>query len=93
MNFENIILCKYKNCNKVYENDVILPCGKRVCKNHIDEMKLHIEDSESESLKFFFCSKLHQIPEDGFPTDELIENLLKVKYAINTKKQKKHLRI
>ena len=77
MNLKNIIICKYKDCNKVYRNDVILPCGKRVCQIHIDEMKI----DDSESLKCFFCSKLHLIPEDGFIIDDLIEKLLNVKYG------------
>ena len=51
MNLEDIIICKYKDCKRVYEDDIILPCCKRVCRDHVEEMK--IEDPES--IKCFFC--------------------------------------
>ena len=60
MNLEHIISCKYKDCTKVYQNDVRLPCGSRLCQNHVEEMKME----DSNYIKCYFCSKLHNIPEN-----------------------------
>ena len=55
MNFENLILCKYNDCDKVYDNAVLLPCANRVCQHHIDEMKN--ESNNSDDIQCFFCTK------------------------------------
>jgi hypothetical protein len=48
---------------------VLLPCGKTVCKIHTEEI------AKKECI---FCTKLHQITEDGFPVNEFLENLLEM---------------
>ncbi len=54
-----------KVCSKLLHEPVLLPCGKTVCKIHTQE----IANKECN-----FCTKLHQITKDGFPSNELIEN-------------------
>ncbi len=36
---------------------------------------------DSMSITCYLCSNVHQIPEYGFPTDDLIKNLLNVKHS------------
>jgi len=56
-------------CSKLLHKPVLLPCGKTVCKIHTEEIA---------NKKCIFCDKLHQITGDGFPGNELIENLLEI---------------
>jgi len=58
-----------KCCSKLLHEPVLLPCGKTVCKIHTEEI------AKKECI---FCTKLHQITEDGFPVNEFLENLLEM---------------
>jgi len=58
-----------KVCSKLLHEPVLLPCGKTVCKIHTQE----IANKECN-----FCTKLHQITKDGFPSNELIEKQLEM---------------
>ena len=58
-----------KVCSDLLQDPVLLPCSKTVCKKHAEEISLK---------ECIFCSKIHQIPEDGFLVNELIEEQLKM---------------
>jgi WD40 repeat protein len=58
------IICKFKNCNLIYENPIILPCGKTLCKCHLDKFK--------EKFECCLCFNEHEIPEEGYVINESI---------------------
>jgi len=47
----------------------VLPCGKTVCKIHTEEF---------DKKECIFCTKVHQIPEDGLPVNEFVEKQLEM---------------
>ncbi len=68
------ILCPcFKN---VFTHPVILPCGKSVCKFHVNESLIR---SNSQSYyNCIFCKKEHQTDEnDSFPSNKTIDFLIK----------------
>ena len=54
-------------CSKVLHEPISLPCGETICRGHSDEVC---------SNKCSFCDKDHALPEDGFPTNKLIQKQL-----------------
>ncbi len=56
-------------CSKLLHKPVVLPCGKTVCKMHA---------AEFDKKECIFCTKVHQIPEDGFPVNEFVEKQLEM---------------
>ena len=85
--FKDLVICKFAGCNQVYNDARILPCGKRTCAAHIDEMVVVIDDGNNNSdrkmIKCHFCEEMHSFPENGkgFPVDENIPLLLSIKYG------------
>lgn len=70
-------ICQYKDCKLIYEKPVILPCcGENICEKHVENLRV---DSNSNSIKCFFCLEEFKIPERGFmlnkPLHKLTENV------------------
>ena len=89
--FKDVVVCKFAGCNQVYNNPLFLPCGKRTCAIHVDEMMLkrRIDDdgdddsSKRKMIKCHFCEEIHSFPKNGkgFPVDENIPLLLNSMYS------------
>ena len=84
--FKDVVVCKFTGCNQVFNDPRFLPCGKRTCAAHIDEMMVKSDDdnhSERKMIKCNFCQKIHSFPDDieGFPVDENIPLLLNSMYS------------
>ena len=93
--FKDVVVCKYAGCNQVYNDARFLPCGKRTCAAHIEEMLLKCNDvnnSERKMIKCHFCEEMHSFPENGkgFPVDENIPLLLSIKYGKEPSAAKKN---
>ena len=82
---KDLVVCKYVGCNQVYNDARILPCGKRTCAAHIDEMVIESDnmDSNGRMIKCRLCDGLHSFPEydKEFPVDEYIPQLLSMRYS------------
>ena len=81
MSINDWVVCNYVGCNKIFNDARILPCGKRTCAAHIEDMLVQMDglgNNERKMLKCHFCKKIHSLPEDGdeFPVDEYIPLLL-----------------
>ena len=85
--FKDVVVCKFTGCNQVFNDPRILPCGKRTCAAHIDNMVVTIVDGNNNSerwmIKCYFCEEMHSFPENGkgFPVDENIPLLLNSMYS------------
>jgi WD40 repeat protein len=62
---KELLVCKYNNCNKFFEEPIILSCGTSVCKSHLDDI---LQDKNVENGKFSckMCNNKHEVPVDGF---------------------------
>lgn len=69
---ENNLKCP--NCNKKFDVPKIIPCGQTICLTCVSQFT----SSNGEIFKCKFCNNLHQVPQNGFPTLKIIENLLLV---------------
>ena len=81
---KKLVVCKFAGCGQVYIDPRILPCGKRTCAAHIEEMIVNNDrDSDRLMINCQFCQKIHTFPEDSgeFPVDENIPILLNMKYS------------
>ena len=79
---KDLVVCKFKGCNKVFNDPRFLPCGKRTCAAHIDTML--VKSGDTPMIKCHFCKEIHAIPESsgkGFPVDENISLLLDMKHC------------
>ena len=47
-------ICKYEDCNLIYENPVTVPCGNSLCQQHLDEL--------DDKFNCPFCFDVHQKP-------------------------------
>ena len=85
MNLKELVVCKFDGCNKVYNDPRFLPCGKRTCADHIEEMTMkHDGVSSDRKIKCHFCHKIHTYSNEdgkGFQVDENISALLNMKYC------------
>ena len=83
--FKDVVVCKFAGCNQVFNDARILPCGKRTCAAHIDEMivKSDNDNVERKMIKCHFCQKIHSFSDDpeGFLVDENIPLLLNIMYG------------
>ena len=87
--FKDVVVCKFAGCNQVYDDPRILPCGKRTCAAHIDEMMIKNDggaDSSHIMIKCQFCHKIHSYTSEadndkGFLVDENISLLLNMKHG------------
>ena len=85
LTFKDVVVCKFTDCNKVFNDPRILSCGKRTCAAHIDVMMVKNDDDNSQRnmIKCHFCEEMHSFPENGkgFPVDENIPLLLNSMYS------------
>ena len=94
MNLKELVVCKYdQHSPHIYTDPVILPCGNRSCREHVETMLLKNEENstvrnESAFVKCRFCSKIHSLPDDGFPDDNHIPYLLSMKHSDRHEKAK-----
>ena len=86
--FKDVVVCKFAGCNQVYNDARILPCGKRTCAAHIDEMMIKSDGATRSHtmIKCQFCHKIHSYSNEdnndkGFPVDENISLLLNMKHG------------
>jgi WD40 repeat protein len=63
--FRDLIVCKYENCNKYYEEPVILNCGKLICKAHVIDL-LQANNIENEKFYCKMCKNQHEINKENF---------------------------
>jgi len=68
-----LLLCKV--CDSKLTAPVILPCGKSICLSCVNTLT----DNNLKRIKCQFCAKTHNIPRDGFPENETIIELIKLK--------------
>ena len=66
----NVLICKICDTKMVYPR--ILPCGKSICHRCVDL----IADTEKKRIKCENCAKIHEIPDEGFPKNLALEELL-----------------
>ena len=82
---KELVVCKFDGCNQIYTDPRILPCGKRTCAAHIEEMMMKHDDTSSDrKIKCHFCHKIHVCSGEaweGFLVDENISLLLNMKYC------------
>jgi hypothetical protein len=64
---------KCPKCIMVFNDPRNLPCGECVCNDCIQSNLDHI----NKQFNCFFCSKMHPIPDEGFPICKIIISLLK----------------
>ena len=69
-----ILTCRFSNCNKYFQDPVLLPCSKNICKSHIDEMI----GLSSIDFRFTceFCLEQHEVPDQGFTLNESLVEIL-----------------
>ena len=70
---EDLLSCK--SCNERYDTPVILPCWKSLCHRCVT----YKTNNQTKLLSCPFCSQAHQVPESGFPHNESLISLLKLK--------------
>ena len=81
---DDILTCKYHNCNKYYVNPVILPCGKNICKIHTDE----IINENKNILKCDYCDDEHVIPiPNGFVINQTLNEIINLNLHLNSKEK------
>lgn len=63
-------------CKQTFEQPVILPCSHSVCKKHEQDSK----NGDLNQISCPKCNKVHEIPENGFISNSLAEDLIKYKF-------------
>ena len=71
----NAWICEFDGCNLLFENPIALPCGKAICKEHIENY--------TEQFECIFCGREHKIPEDGFNVNITIMKMINCCYHLN----------
>jgi hypothetical protein len=67
---DSILICNV--CENKMVDSRLLPCGKSVCHRCVDILA----DTGKKRIKCENCSKIHEIPEDGFPNNIALKKLL-----------------
>ena len=56
MSLKELVVCTFDDCNQVFDDPRILPCGNRTCAAHIDDMMMkHDGTSPHRKIKCHFC--------------------------------------
>jgi hypothetical protein len=71
-------------CKKCYCEPVVLPCGKNVCKAHLDHI---FHKTNGKIFECNYCNKHHEIPESGFIINEDLMGVLDVYYKSDQKRK------
>ena len=82
---EELLTCKYLNCNKFFHIPIRLPCDNTLCQSHIKEL---YEDKENmSSIRCYFCNSVHSLSEnDGyFPINYDLKKLLDLNLHLSEK--------
>jgi hypothetical protein len=66
----NVLICKI--CENKMVDPRLLPCGKSVCHRCVDI----IADTDKKRIKCENCAKIHEIPDEGFPKNLALQELL-----------------
>ena len=81
---ESNLICPH--CNDRFKTPRILPCGKNMCQNCVDDLCESLkkqtpnDDEEIEQrIKCPLCKKKHRVPEEGFILNEFIVKTLELK--------------
>ena len=64
MNLDALV-CEYDGCKMIFENPVTLPCGRSLCRQHLDKF--------DEKFNCYFCDKEHQIPSTNVSMTKMID--------------------
>jgi hypothetical protein len=67
---DSILSCKI--CENKMVDPRLLPCGKSVCHRCVDI----IAETDKKRIKCQNCAKTHEIPEEGFPKNNALQELL-----------------
>ena len=94
MSLIDMVVCQFPDCaNRIYKDARLLPCGNRVCSEHIESMLVVVDgdtikcDENSNASKCTriccpFCNDIHSQPADKeFPRDKLIPFVLDMKHC------------
>lgn len=68
---EDILNCP--NCNERYDRPLLLPCFKSICNKCVENIRNY------NSISCPFCKNSHDLPKNGFPLNDALFNLLKIK--------------
>jgi hypothetical protein len=68
---ESILICSV--CDNKIVDPRILPCGKSVCHRCVDILT----DTDKKRIKCQNCAKTHEIPEEGFLINQMVQEMLK----------------
>jgi hypothetical protein len=62
---KELLVCKYENCNKYFEDPIVLCCGQTICRSHINNL---LDESNIKDGKYIckMCKELHEIHQDCF---------------------------
>ena len=69
-------LLKCEFCKRTFETPILLPCGETMCKRDLTGLNER-EEGVEEVIICYFCGEQHPMPEEGFPMNKIVENLLK----------------
>lgn len=80
INLEQITdLFKCKYCHKCYDNPIVLPCGDKLCKSHLNQIYNQVNDSEGIiHLQCPYCQDSIIEPKNGFPEDREMKKLIEI---------------
>jgi hypothetical protein len=67
---DSILICKI--CENKMVDPRLLPCGKSVCHRCVDILA----ETDKKRIKCQNCAKTHEIPEEGFPKNNALQELL-----------------
>lgn len=75
----DLLVCKFNNCNKFYLNPVVLSCSKNACKYHIDQLL----DDGKQIFNCNLCLNEHHIPEEGFLSNDTLNDIINLNLHLN----------
>ena len=64
-------------CSKLLADPVVTPCGKFICKAHLDNLMKN-KSNDKENFICGICREQHFIPKNGFMVHNRLQDLLKV---------------
>ena len=70
---EDLLNCK--SCHERYDTPHILPCWKSLCNRCVATKS----NNQTKLLSCPFCDQVHQVPDTGFPQNESLLVLLKLR--------------
>ena len=70
---------KCQHCSQQYDEPRLLPCGKTICTNCLHKIETNLLNKNKNELDCLMCHKMHQIPSEGFPLNEILLSLMQEK--------------